>query len=208
MDDGAFINVRYAEMRHRPPEVMARLAQGERVDPSEYYVLVAPVFRDLSGAVCFAEQNPGSGRRREADAERGGGGHQGPLLPPSGLTRQPRSPKGLGHRIAASGPGIASACRRLGRSKTSLRSRWAHFGGCRIRPRFRSLIEPHCQRDPTAFWVDLQHLDTNDIARLRNLAWVLDVSIGHRGDVHQPVLVDSDIADPRAFPPPLGSSPS
>ena len=32
------------------------------------------------------------------------------LLPPSGLSRQSRSPKGLGHRIAASGPGIASAC--------------------------------------------------------------------------------------------------
>ena len=44
-----------------------------------------------------------------------------------------------------------------------------------------------------AFRVDLQHLDADDIARLRNFAWVLDVSIGHRGDVHQPLLVDSDI---------------
>ena len=34
----------------------------------------------------------------------------------------------------------------------------------------RGFIEPHRQRDPTAFWVDLQHLDTDDIAGLRNLA--------------------------------------
>src|SRR6267378_3394420 len=33
----------------------------------------------------------------------------------------------------------------------------------------------------------------HDIAGLRNFAWILDVSIGHRGDVHQPVLVDSHI---------------
>ena len=38
----------------------------------------------------------------------------------SGLARQPRSPKGLGRRIAVGGPGIASACTRLGRSKTFL----------------------------------------------------------------------------------------
>src|SRR6266446_4568765 len=30
----------------------------------------------------------------------------------------------------------------------------------------------------------------HDIAGLRNFAWILDVGIGHRGDVHQPVLVD------------------
>ena len=38
-DDGAFIYVRYAGMRHGPPEVMARLAQGEVVDPSEVFRL-------------------------------------------------------------------------------------------------------------------------------------------------------------------------
>jgi hypothetical protein len=43
-DDGAFIYVRYAGIRYGPPEVMARLAQGETVDPSEYYFRVAPVF--------------------------------------------------------------------------------------------------------------------------------------------------------------------
>src|SRR5262249_46773094 len=71
-----------------------------------------------------------------------------------------------------------------------LRSGWGDFCACGGRPRFRRLIEPHCQRDPTAFRVDLQYFDTDDIARLRNFAWVLDVSIGHRGDVHQTVLVD------------------
>ena len=54
-DDGAFIYVRYAGMRHGPPEVMARLAQGERVDPSEYYFRVAPVFE--TGAQRYAWLN-------------------------------------------------------------------------------------------------------------------------------------------------------
>src|SRR6266446_2419948 len=115
------------------------------------------------------------------------------LLPPWGLARQPRPPKRLSHSIAAGWHGIASAGTRLGRSETVLRSRWGDFGACCGRPRFRSLIEPHCQRDPTALRVDLQHFDTDDIAGLRDLAWVLDVSIGHRGDVHQPVLVDPHI---------------
>jgi hypothetical protein len=29
-----------------------------------------------------------------------------------------------------------------------------------------------------AFWVDLQHLDTDDIARLRNFAWVTTIDRG------------------------------
>src|SRR5260370_27088116 len=54
-DDGAFIYVRYAGMRHGPPEVVARLAQGETVDPSEYYFRVAPVFE--TGADRYAWLN-------------------------------------------------------------------------------------------------------------------------------------------------------
>jgi len=54
-DDGGFIDVRYAGMRHGPPEVMARLTQGETVDPSEYYFRVAPVFE--TGAVRYAWLN-------------------------------------------------------------------------------------------------------------------------------------------------------
>jgi Protein of unknown function (DUF3237) len=53
-DDGAFIYVRYAGMRHGPPEVMA-LAQGETVDPSEYYFRIAPIFE--TGAERYAWLN-------------------------------------------------------------------------------------------------------------------------------------------------------
>ena len=42
-------------MRHGPPEVMARLAQGEIVDPSEYYFRVAPMFE--TGAERYAWLN-------------------------------------------------------------------------------------------------------------------------------------------------------
>ncbi len=54
-DDGAFIYVRYAGTRHGPPEVMARFAQGETVDPSEYYFGVAPMFE--TGAERYAWLN-------------------------------------------------------------------------------------------------------------------------------------------------------
>jgi hypothetical protein len=53
--DGAFIYVRYAGMRHGPPEVMARLAQGETVASSEYYFRVAPMFE--TGAERYAWLN-------------------------------------------------------------------------------------------------------------------------------------------------------
>jgi uncharacterized protein DUF3237 len=55
MDDGAFIYVRYTGMRHGPPEVMARLAQGETVDPSAYYFRVVPRFE--AGAERYAWLN-------------------------------------------------------------------------------------------------------------------------------------------------------
>jgi hypothetical protein len=52
-DDGAFIYVRYAGMRHGPPEVMARLAQGETVDPSESDTVCEPTGDKVSaGSVC------------------------------------------------------------------------------------------------------------------------------------------------------------
>src|SRR5881409_436164 len=35
-DDGALIDMRSFGLRHAPPEVMAALARGERVDPSTY----------------------------------------------------------------------------------------------------------------------------------------------------------------------------
>ena len=42
--DDALIFCRYSGMRHGPPEVMARLAKGESVDPSEMYFRIAPRF--------------------------------------------------------------------------------------------------------------------------------------------------------------------
>lgn len=43
-DDGFLIHVTYDGMRHGPPAVMARLAKGETVDPSEMYFRIAPQF--------------------------------------------------------------------------------------------------------------------------------------------------------------------
>ena len=37
-DDGAVIEVRNSAIRHGPPEIMARVAAGEDVDPSLYYM--------------------------------------------------------------------------------------------------------------------------------------------------------------------------
>ena len=43
-EDGALIHVTYTGMRHGPAEVMARLARGEMVDPSEMYFRISPRF--------------------------------------------------------------------------------------------------------------------------------------------------------------------
>jgi len=42
--DGALIHCTYTGQRHGPPAVMARLAKGEHVDPSEMYFRIAPRF--------------------------------------------------------------------------------------------------------------------------------------------------------------------
>ncbi len=54
-DDNAFIYVRYSGMRHGKPEVMAKLARGETVDPSEYYFRISPLFE--TGAQRYAWLN-------------------------------------------------------------------------------------------------------------------------------------------------------
>ena len=41
---GALIQIRNRGLRHGPPEVMARLAAGEEVDPAEYYFRTVPEF--------------------------------------------------------------------------------------------------------------------------------------------------------------------
>lgn len=43
-DDGVIIQIRNRGLRHGPPEVMARLAAGEEVDPSAYYFRTVPEF--------------------------------------------------------------------------------------------------------------------------------------------------------------------
>jgi hypothetical protein len=42
--DGVLIQVRNRGLRHGPPEVIQRLADGEEVDPVEYYFRTAPTF--------------------------------------------------------------------------------------------------------------------------------------------------------------------
>jgi len=43
-DDGALIDMRSFGLRHGPPDVIAALARGEKVDPSTYYFRTAPRF--------------------------------------------------------------------------------------------------------------------------------------------------------------------
>jgi len=43
-DDGALIFMQYRGVRHGPPEVMARIARGEPVQPTEYYLRSTPYF--------------------------------------------------------------------------------------------------------------------------------------------------------------------
>lgn len=47
-DDGALILMTYRGIRHASPEVSARIANGERVAPSEYYLRTAPFFETSS----------------------------------------------------------------------------------------------------------------------------------------------------------------
>lgn len=49
-DDGVVIQIRNRGLRHGPPEVMARLAAGEEVDPAEYYFRTVPEFIAPNGA--------------------------------------------------------------------------------------------------------------------------------------------------------------
>ena len=44
-EDGALISVVNTGIRRGPPAVLARLAAGEQVDPSEYYFRATPVFQ-------------------------------------------------------------------------------------------------------------------------------------------------------------------
>jgi hypothetical protein len=48
-EDGTVVAVINRGVRRGPPEVMARLAAGERVDPSAYYFRASPVFEAPPG---------------------------------------------------------------------------------------------------------------------------------------------------------------
>jgi len=47
-DDGALIGMTYRGIRHGPKEVLDRIAKGEIVNPTEYYMRVTPYFETAS----------------------------------------------------------------------------------------------------------------------------------------------------------------
>ncbi len=65
-DSGALIYVVNTGFRHGPPEVLARLAAGEEVDPALYYFRASPVFEVADPALAWLNQTifVASGRRR------------------------------------------------------------------------------------------------------------------------------------------------
>jgi hypothetical protein len=56
-DDGGLIYVTYKGLRHGPKEVMDRMANGETVDPSEYYFKMAPIFETSANAHDWLNKN-------------------------------------------------------------------------------------------------------------------------------------------------------
>jgi hypothetical protein len=52
-DDGALIYMASFGLRHGPPDVIAALARGERVDPSSYYFRTTPRFETGSTKYAF-----------------------------------------------------------------------------------------------------------------------------------------------------------
>jgi len=47
-DDGALIGMTYLGIRHGPKEVLDRIARGESVNPSEYYMRATPYYETAS----------------------------------------------------------------------------------------------------------------------------------------------------------------
>ncbi len=52
-DDGALIQMTSFGLRHGPPDVIAALARGERVDPSTYYFRTTPRFATAHPTYAF-----------------------------------------------------------------------------------------------------------------------------------------------------------
>ena len=70
-DDGALIFMHYTGIRHGSPEVMARIAAGEAVDPSAYYLRNTPYFETSAAQYDWLNRivAVGVGRRMPAHAE-------------------------------------------------------------------------------------------------------------------------------------------
>jgi hypothetical protein len=52
-DDGALIELSSVGLRHGPPEVLAALARGDRVDPHAYYFRTTPRFSTAASRYAF-----------------------------------------------------------------------------------------------------------------------------------------------------------
>ncbi len=65
--DGALIGMTYTGIRHGPPEVMARIAKGEAVDPGSYYFRTSASFTTsdarYGGSIAFLRWGSGIGWR-------------------------------------------------------------------------------------------------------------------------------------------------
>jgi hypothetical protein len=55
-DDGALILMTYRGVRHASPEVSARIARGEQVAPTDYYLRTAPFFETSSPKYAWLNQ--------------------------------------------------------------------------------------------------------------------------------------------------------
>jgi len=69
--DGALVYVRNRGLRHGRPEVLARLARGEDVDPAEYYMRTQPWFETGDARYAWLNRtiSVGTGARRAAAVE-------------------------------------------------------------------------------------------------------------------------------------------
>jgi hypothetical protein len=67
-DEGELIHMTYRGLRHGPPEVMARLAAGESVDPRSYYFRIAPAFETAAPRLQWLHRIMaiGTGRRERS----------------------------------------------------------------------------------------------------------------------------------------------
>jgi hypothetical protein len=69
LDDGKPLLIQYRGVRHGPPEVMARIAKGEQVDPSLYYLRTVHTYETGSQKYGWLNRIVAVGvGRREPDA--------------------------------------------------------------------------------------------------------------------------------------------